>query len=116
MSPSKKKNVFAQPSTWGASGWRFLHCISLTYPLKPTLYEKEDMWRFLSSVGDVLPCKLCRKNYKTFIRSHPFCLDSRDDLVDWMFRLHNSVNSRLKKKIYTKKEFIDIITRECQNG
>lgn len=109
----KKKNQFAQPSLWGSAAWRMLHCISLTYPEKPSSRDKEDMWRFLTSMGDVLPCRLCRTNYSSYIQKNPFRLDNREELVDWMIDLHNSVNRRLKKKVLSREEAMESIRSLC---
>jgi hypothetical protein len=105
----KKPNPFARPSVWGSSAWRFLHCISMTYPEKPSLQDKQDMAFFLYSIGPILPCKLCRPTYKDYVHTHPFQLSSRRALTRWMIDLHNHVNQRLHKPILTQKEAMDAI-------
>ena len=84
---------------WGAAAWRFLHCVTLTYPQRPSWRARQDMKDFLHSLGPILPCRLCRTHYQSFLRQHPVdsALKNRVTLVQWMMDLHNEVNRRLDK-------------------
>ena len=113
---NKKKNPFAQPSLWGASTWRMLHCVSMTYPKRPSQKTRDNMEVFLTSLGKILPCRLCACNYQKYVRHHPFNLSGRDGLMRWMIDLHNDVNMRLKKPILSYEEALDKIHQSCPSG
>jgi hypothetical protein len=50
---------------WGPSLWHVLHTISFNYKNTPTLTEKVQYYQFIRSLGDVLPCKSCRDNFRS---------------------------------------------------
>lgn len=90
-----------QSSVWGPPAWAFLHFVAGNYtPEKERVYK-----RFFTTLGDVLPCKHCRANYKeklkATMRSRIF--KSRRAFAKWWFDFHNLVNKHLKKPI--KKNF-----------
>lgn len=62
-----KKNEFANPAVWGPAAKTFLTCVVMTYPVRPTPSNKEDMITFLNAFGTILPCKNCRAHYHEFI-------------------------------------------------
>jgi FAD-linked sulfhydryl oxidase len=101
--------TFANPNVWGSSGWVLMHCIANTYPESPTPAEKTHYFRFFDSLKNVLPCKLCRKHYNEWLEMFPIrkYLGSRQQLKDWVFRLHNYVNQRLQKKLVPSCESSD---------
>lgn len=93
------------PKSWGPPAWKFLHSITLAYPLNPTKLEKINMLNFFKSVGKVLPCNMCRTNYSRHLSKLPLTddvLSSRDGLVQWLIRIHDMVNNDLGKNV--KKE------------
>ena len=87
---------------WGVPGWRFLHCVSFAYPEAAAPQERQDMFVFLRSVGNVLPCKRCRSHYNAYVGAHltssasPI-LVGRESLARFLVELHNDVNRRLGK-------------------
>jgi hypothetical protein len=86
---------------WGSHLWFSLHTITLNYPLKPTDEDKENYKNFFISLKNVIPCSVCKKNYKRHLNEHPIDnqLNSRKDLVYWMIDIHNMVNGEIGKKI-----------------
>ena len=97
--PTYQPRVIVGPKEWGPSGWMFLQSIASAYPDHPTKEEQEDYLRFFSSVGPVLPCKICRPHYHEYLQTHPLqkALTSKDALVSYFFHFHNHVNQRLGK-------------------
>lgn len=109
--------IYANPDAWGPPAWIFLHCITLTYPEKPTPEEKERYRIFFYSLGDVLPCKMCRQEYTIRMKKFPIepFLDSKKTLTQWMIDFHNSVNKRTKKPVIdTRQKALATIRRECK--
>lgn len=88
---------------WGPPGWLFLHCITFGYPyaINPNnpdhQHKKRDYAIFFKSLGNVFPCKYCRESYLKFIKELPIepFLNSRKDLTDWLYQIHNKVNHKL---------------------
>jgi len=92
------------PSFWGTSGWKFMHYITLAYPDNPTIKDKIDITNFFNTVGNVLPCALCRVNYYNHLKKYPLddqAVKNRDNLVKWLVNIHNEVNMMHNKPIYT---------------
>ena len=86
---------------WGPHLWFSLHTISLVYPLKPNKIDKENYKNFFLSLENVIPCAICKKNYKRHLKEHPIDnnLDNRKQLVYWVIDMHNLVNGEIGKKI-----------------
>lgn len=86
---------------WGPCAWEFLHCITFGYPISPTQEQKEQYKIFLTSLGNVLPCKYCRVSYTGFITEEPDTmikdsdLENRETLTKWGHRIHDRVNKKL---------------------
>ena len=97
------KNNGMMTKVWGPPGWMFLHCITFGYPVEidynnhEHIIRKEKMKIFFESIGYVFPCKYCRESYLNFIREIPIDnnLNSRKDLVKWLYDIHNKVNDKL---------------------
>ena len=86
---------------WGPHLWFSLHTISFTYPLNPTENDKQHYKNFFTNLQDVIPCSVCKKNYKRHIIEHPIddFLNTRKTLVYWVIDMHNMVNGEIGKKI-----------------
>jgi hypothetical protein len=83
-------------SIWGPAVWHFLHTISFNYSVHPTEEDKENYMNFVTALGSVLPCKVCRDHYKENLKAARF---SRADFKDrhafscFIYKLHNLVNT-----------------------
>lgn len=88
---------------WGPKGWGFIHAVSFAYPATPTDSEKAQMHAFITSIGDVLPCKVCRAHFQTKLSECEFdaqcaALQSQQALTKFVVDVHNDVNRRLHKR------------------
>ena len=99
-----------EPNIWGPCAWTFLHSITMNYPDNPTIQQKKYHLDFFNILGEILPCSICRSNYKIHLNEIPikFNLNSKKDLVKWLFNVHNATNKNLGKKEITYEEFINI--------
>lgn len=81
---------------WGPQGWRFMHTVSFYYPENPTREEQYSYCAFFRTIGQVLPCVLCRKHYKAYVATHPpeDKMANWQQLSRWLVDLHNAVNAR----------------------
>lgn len=88
---------------WGGPLWFSLNCIVFGYPLNPTDEDKKHYKTIFEHIGYVLPCNLCQKSYQQFIKTEPTILndivfESRNNLIEFIYKLHNRVNDKLNKK------------------
>lgn len=98
---------------WGPHLWFSLHSISFNYPLKPSIEDKKNYKNFFLSLQEVIPCSVCKKNYKRHLNEHPLqdYLDSRKSLVYWVIDMHNMVNAEIGKKTLS----YDIIIKKYED-
>jgi hypothetical protein len=96
------------PGVWGPVFWTTMHIVSLGYPRTPTEDEKAAASNFYNSLAYMIPCPICKEHYRHFLETDPVddALNSRDELITWVFNLHNKVNEKLSKKQVTWEEFI----------
>lgn len=93
------------PNVWGPGAWTFLHSVTLNYPKKPNYLDKQRYSQFFHNLQFVLPCPICQEHYQSNVRNNPIKLDSRDELVAWLVDIHNQVNRKNGKKMWSLNEF-----------
>ena len=93
---------------WGSHLWFSLHTITFSYPINPTNKDKEYYKNFFYSLQHVIPCSVCKKNYKRHLIEHPIDdhLNSRKKLVYLLIDIHNMVNAEIGKKVYNYETII----------
>lgn len=97
-------------TSWGPSGWTYLHAASYAYPLTPSDIERENMFYFLHYFARVIPCQRCRRDFRRILeeklheRINSPVFDTRNNLVQFLVDAHNSVNKRLGKRMYSYSE------------
>ena len=94
-----KLNVI--PSVWGSHAWKFLHCIALSYPAKPTQQDKTDYKNFFLSLDKILPCETCAANFQDHIKVHNIdeYLIGPHQLFSWTVKIRNEVQKLLKASL-----------------
>lgn len=95
-----------KPELWGKHFWFVMHTVAYTYPEQPTYTDKKNANDFFTSLGGLLPCETCRDHYYEHLRVKPITtsLDSRADLMNWVYEIHNSVNRSIGKPVISKEE------------
>ncbi len=103
-----------KPSVWGPHGWKFMHYVSLGYPIHPTNNEKEHYKTFYESLQYILPCGKCAQNYAENLKQHPIdkSLDTRDNLIKWVIDIHNKVNTELGKPIVPYEDALNLYLKQ----
>ena len=98
---------------WGPHLWFSLHSISFNYPLKPTIEDKNNYKNFFLNLQEVIPCSVCKKNYKRHLNEHPIqdYLGNRKSLVYWLIDMHNMVNVEIGKKLFS----YDIVIKKYED-
>ena len=99
-----------EPEIWGPSGWTFLHTITLNYPDNPTEEDKMNHKDFFHNLKNVIPCPNCKEHYNINLQKYPIDvnLESKEKLVKWLINIHNEVNIKNNKKIYSYDEVIKL--------
>ena len=83
--------------------------LSYHYPDNPTTKQRNNTLLFLRSFADVLPCNVCSIHFNEYLDStipdvtSPH-LDGKTKFTEWMRNFHNDVNSRLNKRVISRKE------------
>jgi hypothetical protein len=99
---------------WGPHLWFSLHTISFNYPLEPSIEDKNNYKNFFLNLENVIPCSICKKNYKRHLKEHPIqdYLDNRKSMVYWVIDMHNMVNAEIGKKILS----YDIVIKKYEDA
>ncbi len=90
-----------QNQIWGPHLWIILHSMAERIGLKTLKrlpMEEKRLWTILlSSLKFSLPCPLCKKHYTDYYTSVPLPRITAENVREWLFNLHNSVNLRTDK-------------------
>lgn len=103
-------------SEWGPAAWKFLHAISFSYPEAPSINEQRDAENLFASLRTLLPCEACRNHYESEISVNPPDTRSRATLSAWLVDLHNRVNVRLGKPIYSFASAEQAYSSQCSSA
>ena len=94
-----------QTSIWGPPLWHVLHLLSFNYPVEPSQTQKKNFHDFLMHLQQMLPCVYCRENYVNNLKSAGYsrsCLNNRESIARFIYKLHNEVNVMLGKPKHDK--------------
>lgn len=100
-------NIAMPPDVWGPIFWDAMHIVSLAYPVQPTEADKAGARAFFESLTTVLPCPICRDHYAQKIKESPITLESKGELIYWVWDIHNQVNVMLNKPTVTIEKFME---------
>ncbi len=101
------------PAVWGPIFWTTMHIVSLGYSPKPSEEEQYAATAFYNSLAKTIPCPICRSHYTMFLKEMPVenAVKSRDDLVHWVYTIHNKVNVQLGKPELSFNDYIKTMQR-----
>lgn len=92
-------------AVWGPLGWMTLHSMASLYPDEPTPSEKALMQSWVHLFAGTITCPSCQEHFREQLNAYqarfPQMFESRASFLLFTFRVHNSVNHRLNKPIYT---------------
>ena len=87
------------PDTWGPHLWSVLHSLPESVESVPKIRK------CLENL--CLPCKDCQDHYESFsAKRPPSLIKDRTEAFQWIFDLHNDVNTRLGKKTLDMNDYI----------
>ena len=100
-------NVF-DPRVWGEGVWLFLHLGSLVANQVLSKEEAEKYWGFIEGLPYMMPCKSCAVHARAYVDASRadrknICA-TRDSLLAFFVRFHNSVNARTGKPLITVEQ------------
>ena len=75
-----------------------MHCITIDYPKRPKIGDRNKMRKFFDTVKDILPCQDCQKSFKRLLIKYPITLRvlaNRKTLVLWLIKIHNLTNKEV---------------------
>ena len=100
--------------SWGPKAWGFFHAASFNYPETPSTHDRMAWSDLLHALTTTLPCSVCRKHFALEVervlkdRERSRVLDSRDTLTHWLVDVHNDVNVRNKKRVWSYEEVLQV--------
>ena len=97
------------PEIWGPKAWNLLHSFSIIKTDSSLDKIKIAYTKFYHSFSAVLPCMECAEHYMDILlNKNPIEEDkiTREYLLKWVFRTHNSVNKQIKKPMYKYSDFL----------
>jgi hypothetical protein len=94
--------------TWreqlGNAAWHFLHNVAARYPDKPSADFQNAAHDLFRSLQYLYPCDECRNHLNRNLRRVPGlwppAVQSREQLSQWVCKLHNMINTQLSKSIF----------------
>jgi len=103
------EHVGINPKLWGPHFWKTLFYTALNFPVKIDQNNKchsslkKHYKSFYAALQHTLPCIYCLESYRRFWIESPIdnYLDSRIDLLKWLYILRDKVN---KKLIFQEKQ------------
>jgi len=73
--------------------WGTLHILCLTGTITP---------EFVQEFANVIPCPACAMHFRDLLEAYPF--ENATDTFEWSVLVHNQVNDRLGKPIFTVEQ------------
>ena len=94
-------------STWGRPMWYVIHSWAFSFPTEPTGSDIDQALAYYNNLPNIIPCPSCANSFAEILQSDPVNVESRADLVEWTWRIHNAVNTKLGKPSYSIDDFIN---------
>lgn len=88
------------PRIWGSLYWDMFFKRAMLYPVKnPSRAHRKVFQEYYKGFLGKLPCDLCNPSFKQYWKELPIenYLDSRNDLLMWVYLLKHKVNIKLSK-------------------
>lgn len=105
---------------WGPSAWKLLHSVAQQYPEKnPSKLVQQKYKRFFMGLKKGLPCVHCRISFAVYadeLPIEPALAQGRKALSCWVFKIHNKVNTKLRKQGHAVKKAPRIATVRQRHG
>lgn len=107
--------MFGNPQHWGPSAWNFLHTLTFHYPDNPSVEEQRSIEKLFDSLQYLLPCNECRQHFILEMSRNPIDARSKTSVSVWLVDLHNRINLRLGKPIFSYSHAVSKYTSTCSS-
>lgn len=92
-------------NVWGPGLWELIHTVAFNYNKSkiPENVKKVKYINLFTSLGNLIPCNKCKLHYISFLKKNPIqnYASSYSGIIKWTNNLHNNVNIKLKKKVFS---------------
>ena len=96
---------------WGNATWYLFHTLSEKLRPEYSSFSKE-LWNKFHIICDNLPCPNCREHAMQTMRSaNTNAINTREDLIRFIWEFHNIVNASLNKPSFSKEECDNLYKR-----
>lgn len=84
--------------------WKLMHTVAWLYPAHPSDMQRLDARHFIQNMRLLVPCGICRRHFAAYLARNPPNVQSGQAFFQWTVDLHNHVNRRNGKRIFTYDE------------
>lgn len=101
--------TMSSPDIFGPKLWFLLHNSASLYPEKPTNAIKQEMKNMIIGIPSLVLCNKCKAHIRTWIYNNSDLdrvVKNRDSLFLYFLQMHNDVNRRIGKPIWTLEKAI----------
>jgi exonuclease VII large subunit len=92
-------------TAWGPCIWTTLHLLTIKLKENSFIKIKEDLIKVITDICSNLPCPSCSTHATLLLKKYKIKnVKKKEDLVKFIFNLHNEVNRKLKKPKFTYEE------------
>ena len=87
---------------WSIPTWMLFH--GMAEKIDETFYKnnKKEVLNIIKIICDNLPCPYCRQNASKYLKINMRNIETKEDLKLFLYRFHNDVNKKLKKKHFSE--------------
>lgn len=86
---------------WGPCIWKTLHVLTVKIKDDCFIEQREKLIEMITHICSHLPCPICSTHAQGMIRRMKLKnVQTKDQLIRFIFLMHNEVNKRLKKKLF----------------
>ena len=97
----------------GRNTWSLLHSMAASYPNEPNEEDKKQIKNFLYGLANHFPCKICGNHLLKMLNKEGIHANSREELVNYICKIHNIVNKVLEKPQFDCKKAFDFWGGDC---
>jgi FAD-linked sulfhydryl oxidase len=85
----------------GRGTWTLLHRMAANFEKQPTKKQQDDMVDFFRILSENYACSDCAAHFRIVLKEHPVRAAGNRDLSLWLCEVHNVVNKRLGKAVFS---------------
>lgn len=97
---------------WSFYKWRDMYSVAVTYPDNPSEEDMDQVEAYMRAQAHLMPCLKCAPHFSKHVNSSiKEARKSRKNLLLWLFSVHNDVNSRTGKPVYSTEDSIKSVSK-----